>query len=97
MSAGLKVWDASGNLVFDTPDRMGRIVGSVNLPAVSGFPQTEATVSLPLACPSGTSPWMMIWSFESNVSQASLTVSTMTNTSITYTADTSFTALYGYF
>lgn len=97
MSTGLKVWNASGALVFDTPDRAGRIVGSVSLAAVSGWPTTSATVSLPTACPAGTSPWLMIMSFESNVAQVSISVSDMTSTAVTYTANTSFTALYGYY
>jgi len=48
MGAGLQVWDASGNLIFDTPDRMGRIVGSV---------ATTAPGSITFTVPAGCTPF----------------------------------------
>lgn len=33
MSQGLQVWDASGNLIFDTVDFIGRVTDVVDIPA----------------------------------------------------------------
>lgn len=35
MATGLRVWDASGNLVVDVTDRLTRILGVVSMPANS--------------------------------------------------------------
>ena len=36
MSAGLQIWDASGNLIFDTPTRCGRVLGTVSFGNTNG-------------------------------------------------------------
>lgn len=37
MAQGLQIWDASGNLIFDTSDRISRVLGIVTITAnVSG-------------------------------------------------------------
>ena len=33
MGRGLQVWNAAGQLVFDTPDRASRVIGSITVPA----------------------------------------------------------------
>jgi hypothetical protein len=53
MPAGLQVWDASGNLIFDTGDRLSRRVASVAIAAGS-----TGSVTVP-----GTDP---IWYYVSN-------------------------------
>lgn len=47
MGAGLQVWNAAGQLIFDTPDRMGRIVGS--LTTTSGGSGSQ-TFTVPAGC-----------------------------------------------
>jgi len=46
MGVGLQVWDASGNLIFDTPDRVGRIVGSFTTSGTNG----TQTFTVPAGC-----------------------------------------------
>ena len=53
MPAGLQVWDASGNLIFDTGDRLSRRVASVAIAAGS-----TGSVTVP-----GSDP---IWYYVSN-------------------------------
>ena len=36
MPAGLQIWDASGNLIFDTPTRCGRVLGTVTFGTMNG-------------------------------------------------------------
>lgn len=36
MAQGLKVWDASGNVVLDTSTRVGRLLGSVAVNTATG-------------------------------------------------------------
>lgn len=83
MGAGLQVWDASGNLIFDTPDRIGRIVGVVG---ASGFTFTP---------PTGCTPF---WFFSAAPSTGggipNLTVS---GNSITFPASDGKSIYYGYY
>lgn len=36
MAAGLQVWDGGGGLIFDTNDRVGRVIGSVYTGGANG-------------------------------------------------------------
>lgn len=36
MTSGVQVWDASGNLIFDTPNRTGKVLGVVTTTTANG-------------------------------------------------------------
>lgn len=87
MGAGLQVWDALGNLIFDTPDRVGRIVGTITTTA-GGSGSQAFTV------PSGCTPF---W-FASNNSRVygcpSVTISGGT---LSWSGGDATTIFYGYY
>lgn len=91
MGAGLQVWDAAGNLIFDTPDRMGRIVNSTTTTAgVSG--------SLTYTVPTGCTPF---W-FSTTASQLNgtpkVTVSVSgTTCTLSWAGGGATTIYYGYY
>jgi len=89
MATGLRVWDASGNLIFDTPDRAGRIIGFATISAGSG--------SIAISLPSGVRPFFVVTSFPSNIYNPQLTISSMTTSAINYTANATFQIMYGYY
>lgn len=90
MGQGLRVWDASGTLVFDTPDRMARIVGSIAVNEGTGF-QTLA-----ISLPAGVQPFWFATGVSTNgVNQ--LPDVTMSLTSIKYGYSGSCVIFYGYY
>lgn len=49
MSAGLQVWDASGNLVFDTADQIVRFLGELTISANGSTTNSDLTSGTPFA------------------------------------------------
>lgn len=85
MPAGLQVWDASGNLIFDTPDRMGRIIGEYSTGTSAG--------SLVVPAPAGTTVfWFVSRGLPTNATSLSVSGST-----ITWAAGGAINFYYGYF
>jgi hypothetical protein len=85
--AGLQVWDASGNLIFDTPDRIGRIVGSITTTAGSSG-------SVSFTVPSGCTPF---W-FSSTAAQLGGSPKvTISGGTISWSAAGETTIFYGYY
>lgn len=80
MPSGLQVWNASGQLIFDTPDRMIRFFGTVTI--TSGA--NTGTINDPKLA-QGT-PWFAF--VASNFGAADPTV-TVGSTSLTWTKDPS--------
>lgn len=89
MPAGLQVWDATGHLIFDTPDRMGRIVGWIDA-AANNSGSTTQSISIPTGC---TPFWFAL----ADLAFYSLPDVTMTNTSITYGHCGPCRIFYGYY
>ena len=87
MGQGLQIWDASGNLIFDTPDRIGRIVGSVATTAgVSG--------SVTFTIPTGCTPF---W-FSTTASQINGTPNiSVSGGTISWSGGGATTIFYGYY
>lgn len=54
MTFGLKVWDASGNLVLDTVDRLSKLQGVVNITVSSPNPFSETFQSVSGMADDGT-------------------------------------------
>jgi hypothetical protein len=91
MAAGLQVWDASGNLIFDTPDRVGRIVGSLTTTAGGGGSQN-------FTVPTGCTPfWFSNTDSQINGTPAvSVSVSGTTCT-VSWSGGGASTIFYGYY
>jgi hypothetical protein len=53
MTTGVRIWDASGNLIFDTPTIVFRYLGTIKTTAGTGGSVTDAGLS------TGT-PWWVI-------------------------------------
>lgn len=87
MGAGLQVWNAAGQLVFDTPDRIGRIVGVVNATANSAG-------SVTYTVPSGCTPFWFSSTVQDLTGIPSVTISGAT---ISWSSAAATTIFYGYY
>lgn len=86
MGAGLQVWNASGQLIFDTPDRMGRIVGS----ATTGTSAGSLNFPIPAGC---TGFW-----FASGIPGiGGMPSISLSGGTLSWTAAANTTIFYGYF
>jgi len=87
MGAGLQCWDASGHLIVDTSDRMGRICGSVT--TTTGGTGTQ-TFTIPAGC---TGFW-----FASTVPDLAGSPNiSLSGGTLTWTGGAKTTIFYGYF
>jgi len=82
MGAGLRVWDANGNIIFDTPDRMGRIVGVVG------------TSALTFTAPTGCTPYWFYSGVPTITGIPSISVSGQT---VNFPASDGKSIFYGYY
>ena len=86
MGAGLQVWDASGNLIFDTPDRVGRIVGSTTTSGSAG--------SVTFTVPSGCTPF---WFASCATGAAGMSNFSISGGTISWGVGVVTTLFYGYY
>lgn len=84
MGAGLQVWNAAGQLIFDTPDRMGRITGVVTVSSAG---------SLTIAVPTGCTPF---WFLSGAPSQSGVPSVSLSGNTLSWTAAPA-TIFYGYY
>ena len=96
MPAGLQVWDAAGNLIFDTGDRAGRIIASINLPNSGGL-ATNVNATLNPAIPAGVQPFFVVTYYDPTIYQIALNVNSIGGSTVNYNSNGAFTIMYGYY
>lgn len=96
MGQGLQVWDAAGNLVFDTADRAGRIIASINLPSSGGL-ATNVNAVLNPPIPAGVQPFFVVTYYNPAIYQIALHVNSLGGNTINYNSNGDFTIMYGYY
>lgn len=91
MGVGLQVWNAAGQLIFDTPDRVGRIVGSF---LTGGTYGTSGTVNftVPAGC---TGFWFT--NAPATVFATDLPNVTISGGVLSWACQASTTVYYGYY
>lgn len=93
MPAGLRVWNAAGQLILDTNDRVSRIVGTLNLPdghAAGSISNAAFGVGTPFAAVLLAERW------DNSTGQAkTLTQASISGTTINYSAGDKCTIIYG--
>ena len=91
MGTGLQIWDAAGHLIFDTPDRCGRIVGTTTTTA-----NTSGSVNFTV--PTGCTPYWFSSAPPSvyGTPNVSFTVSGTTVT-LSWVGGGATTLFYGYY
>lgn len=88
MPAGLQVWDAAGNLIFDTADRAGRVLGSVTT-------TTGAAGSITNAALSQGTPFALVEPLDTLAAGDYVPVATFGGTTMSWTAGYACLILYG--
>lgn len=77
MPQGLQIWDASGNLIFDTNTAAGRVLGIVNVTAAAAGSTTNA----------GLTTGTPFWYFQTTTTQYFSKVPTITVSGTTLSWD----------
>lgn len=78
MPAGIQLFDEAGNVIFDTGDRMGRVIGVITY--AGGSTQLTQAISIP----SGSSPFFYVTPNPGTTNFVGLPAVSMTSTQITY-------------